>query len=168
MVRIKQNQGFTLIELMITVVILGIFAAIAVPSFTSFVNSNRLQSVSNELASLLQYARSSAVQNNTAHIVCLSGDTWTVKRASLCSSTNDIRSMTSPSNITITASASLMPIIFNPNGTTATTTNPRLIICNGTDAASGYTLTVKTTGQIRVWNKGKTDLGAALTSCTPS
>jgi type IV fimbrial biogenesis protein FimU len=168
MTRPKQSQGFTLIELMITVVILGIFAAIAVPSFTSFINNNKVQSVSNELSSLLQYARSSAAQNNTPHIVCLSSGTWTVKRASLCSSTNDMRSMTSPANITITASSGLIPIIFNPNGTTATTTNPRLIICNGTDATSGYTLTVKNTGQVRVWNKGQTATGTALTSCTPS
>jgi type IV fimbrial biogenesis protein FimU len=146
MTRPKQSQGFTLIELMITVVILGIFAAIAVPSFTSFINNNKVQSVSNELSSLLQYARSSAAQNNTPHIVCLSSGTWTVKRASLCSSTNDMRSMTSPAN----------------------TTNPRLIICNGTDATSGYTLTVKNTGQVRVWNKGQTATGTALTSCTPS
>lgn len=165
MARIKQNQGFTLIELMITVVILGIFAAIAVPSFTAFVNNNRLQSASNELASLLLFARSNAVQNNTAHIVCLSAGTWTVKRASLCTSTNDLRSIVSPASINIAASASAMPMTFNPNGTTSN--SPRFIACNGTDAASGYLFTVKNTGQVRVWSKGKNEAGATLTSCTP-
>lgn len=37
-----RNQGFTLIELMVTVAIIGIIAGIALPSYTSYVNRSRV------------------------------------------------------------------------------------------------------------------------------
>ena len=37
----KKQQGFTLVELMITVVVVGILAAIAIPSYTNYVKKTR-------------------------------------------------------------------------------------------------------------------------------
>jgi len=39
--KLKQSQGFTLIELMIALVILGVITAIAYPSYTSHMTNNR-------------------------------------------------------------------------------------------------------------------------------
>lgn len=46
------QAGFTLVELMIAVVVLGILAAIAIPSYTSYVNKSRAKSGSADLAAL--------------------------------------------------------------------------------------------------------------------
>lgn len=66
--------GFTMVELMITVAILAILVALAVPSFTSMINSSRLAAQANELVASLQLARGEAVRRNARVTVCRSTD----------------------------------------------------------------------------------------------
>ncbi|XOZ33462.1 GspH/FimT family pseudopilin [Halomonadaceae bacterium KBTZ08] len=54
------NAGFTLVELLVTLTILGIVSAIAVPSFQAMVASNRMTNQVNTLSGLIAYARSAA------------------------------------------------------------------------------------------------------------
>lgn len=66
----KIARGFTLLELMITVALLGILAALAAPSFNSLIQSSRLTASANELVAALQMARMEAIRTNSRVEVC--------------------------------------------------------------------------------------------------
>jgi len=62
----------TLIELLMTLVVLALLLAIAVPSFRSAIAGNRLTSTTNDLVSALALARSEAVRRGNRITVCKS------------------------------------------------------------------------------------------------
>lgn len=59
----QKDQGFTLIELMITVVILGILSAITVPSYMAYVQKSKRTDAKVELLKVAQLQESYYVQN---------------------------------------------------------------------------------------------------------
>ena len=69
-----RSGGFSLLELMITVAVAAILMALAVPSFTSLINNNRLTSGSNALVTAMHHARSEAVRRNARVTLCASAD----------------------------------------------------------------------------------------------
>ena len=66
----RYSDGFTLIELMVTVSLAAILLATAVPSFKSTIQSNRLSAQANEFMLAMTYAKSEAVKRNTQVVVC--------------------------------------------------------------------------------------------------
>ncbi len=72
--KLNQQQGFTLIELMFAAVIAGIVLAIAIPSMNQFVQNERLTSYTNTLITDLMLARAEAVKQNRPTIVCVSSN----------------------------------------------------------------------------------------------
>jgi len=70
----KSNDGFTLVELMMTIAIAMILMTIAVPSFTIMINNSKITSKTNEFISSLNLARSEALKRSNNVSICKSND----------------------------------------------------------------------------------------------
>lgn len=67
----SKEQGFTLIELMISIALLAILLGLAAPSYRSFITSNRLTAQANELVGDLSLARNEAASRSRNVQVCI-------------------------------------------------------------------------------------------------
>lgn len=75
----QKNNGFTLIELMITLLVLAIVASIALPSMSSFFDRHRVISAAEELYGVVQQARTESLARSTSIYLVFSADgtsTW--------------------------------------------------------------------------------------------
>lgn len=63
------EQGMTLIELLVSLSILAIVIALAAPSFVSAINNNRVASATNDLISSFTLARAEAIKRNGAVLI---------------------------------------------------------------------------------------------------
>lgn len=70
----RNQTGFTLYELLTTMMIIGVVLAIGVPNMASFRQSSRMTSTANDLHSSFHLARSEAARAKTSITICASAD----------------------------------------------------------------------------------------------
>jgi type IV fimbrial biogenesis protein FimT len=69
-----RSAGFTLIELMFTVVVLAVLLGIGVPNFRDFVRNGRMTAAANDLLTDINLARSEAVKRRVPVTLCKTTD----------------------------------------------------------------------------------------------
>jgi type IV fimbrial biogenesis protein FimT len=130
------EQGFTLIELMITLAVLAIVISLATPSFVTFINNNRTTSATNDLIASLNLARTEAIKRNgTVLIQSKNGTDWSEGHRIRVSSTSEILRDVNPAHKSVimdSDSNAVSTISYTPSGgvTTASTTTFTIDNCN--------------------------------------
>lgn len=116
------SRGFSLIELLIVVVILGVVAAIAAPNFQNTIENNRVNSAAEGMRDAIAVARTEAIRQGTQVTLqpnC-SPPNWSCgwKIATTGGANTDpIRVGDFPSVISVSLSSGQNELTFNPNGT---------------------------------------------------
>lgn len=133
------HRGFTIVELMVTIAVLGVLAALALPSFTPLIERWRVHLPTEELKNAMYYARSEAMKrggrvviqklaSNTSGCTASGTDNWNCGWY-ICVDSNDNGACTTsepllqryeaPASVEITRSTGGASIAFNRWGLVA-------------------------------------------------
>ena len=66
----KKQRGFTIVEMLVAIVVLGLLLAVGAPSFTSIFQINNIAEASNRFVSSMTYARNTAISSNLFIVMC--------------------------------------------------------------------------------------------------
>ena len=69
------QKGFTLIELMIVVAIIGILAAVAIPAYSNYTKKAKFTEIVNSTGALKLAIEDCLAENNGTYTVCVTGNT---------------------------------------------------------------------------------------------
>jgi len=70
----NHQPGFTMVEILITLIIAGVLLSLALPSFQSLIGDNQIVSTTNEFVSSVHVARSEAIKRDARVGMCPSSD----------------------------------------------------------------------------------------------
>ena len=107
---IKNAQGLTLVELLIVMAIVAIFAVIGVPGFNSFMAKERLAVATNELYNAYRFARNEALKTSSSMALDAVGGDW-AQGWQVKNSDGDVLFASKVPHSTVTISASTVTVL---------------------------------------------------------
>jgi type IV fimbrial biogenesis protein FimT len=122
LIRTHPTRGFTLIEVMITIAVVGILAALGLPSFFAWIQNQKIRTASEAVINGVQLARAEAISRNLSGgvrftLVPATGD-WTVDTVPASAKPLHVRpggEATSNARFTVTPSDATI-VTFGPLG----------------------------------------------------
>ena len=141
----QKQAGFTLIEAMVVVAILGVFVALAGPSFSNTITTMRIKSTSFDLVNDLNTARSEAIKRNAMVVIARNGNDW-AQGWSITTGGVTLKSY-EPVTGSLTIASSATTINFQSNGRPAAAT--QLSISSTLTSVTGRCVELQATGSAR-------------------
>jgi len=181
---VKQN-GFTAVELMVTLSIMVILSTLALPAFHTFMAENRARSKAIELAAALQTAQSEAMRRNRevvfsftdspnpsiALTASATGKGWAISALPLSGASVTATEVVNVGGYAegtgdVQISAPAASLCFLPNGSLKANTSTGITGANCfVDPANGVSIVLKPASGAKAWQVQVTPLGKIL-SCT--
>lgn len=145
----RATTGFTLVELMVTLAIVGILASLAAPSFRNLTASQRIRAAASDLSTALTLTRSEAIKRNSNVVLASNSGApnwesgWTVT-----ASGTTILTQGAFTGVTIDG-ASAVSVTYNRSGRVNTTNAASFDIADASAGSSvtGRCVTIGVTGQ---------------------
>lgn len=123
----RHAKGFTMVELMIVITIIGILLAMGIPVMTQYIQNARLRAVASELRDGLMTARVEAIRRNANVAITIKGADWeisTIGRAKTSSNSEKNISVAytaeGAESETVLSSITTQDITFGSDGRTIT------------------------------------------------
>ncbi len=163
-----RQTGFTMIEMMVTLVIGVILIVAAVPAYNSIIQNNRAITLSSTFISAINYARSEAVKQGQSVSMCAASDTTQTSCGNNTNWTNGwiifndptaVGSVTSAANILkvqpqldagITVTTTLNYISFLPTSYATVGAGTYTLKATGCAGNNGRIVTISVTGETTV------------------
>jgi len=176
----KQQRGVTLIELIMSVALIGSLLTMGLPSFFNFTQRTQMVTAKNELLSVLQYARSTAVTSGKEVVLCPTIDQencadsmswhqgWILfadeNRNDKRDGSETVLSVGGDvsKDLVIVSSQGRKKVVYRTDGS-ATGTNLTFTFCDRRGAESATTLVVNNGGRVR---QGVPTTHQAATACS--
>lgn len=181
--KLSSHSGFSLLELMVVVTIASILAAVAIPSFRTFILNSQRSTAVNDLMASLQLARSEATKlgqpvvvcrSNTAGTACDNGTNWSTGWLVFVNTDNDsavvdsgerILKLGAPMSGSIVITAASAPsggyFAFRSFGNSSS--NGNLRFCDSRGSASAKTIIISNSGRARI---SDVDSGGSALVCS--
>jgi len=142
-----KQKGFTLVETMVVILVLGVLAAIAAPSFISMIDKQRITKAAEAIVSDLRWARGESIRRGKEiRITYTTGANWSYTVTILPSGTaiKTVSSADFPA-VTLSSTTFTSGITFDPVRGTAVAGNIVLASKN-----HNATITLSTLGRARI------------------
>ena len=151
-------RGFTLIELMITIALLGILLALALPSFSDMIRRTAVSSAASSLSVALATARSEAVKRgrnvsvckSTNGSTCVTSGDWSTGWVIYATAGTPIKVFEAPSGgLAMTGSTSIVNVVtFTATGGTTLASVGTITVCKS--GQTSRVISVAVSGRIGV------------------